>query len=163
MIIFTRPFSPQAVSTYIQHSCSFRTMIHLPEASCCRYVYPIPHFSSVCVITTDARCYHSSCFYTHTYVRCYVYFLLPFLYSERYICSPVPPGHDAATFHSRWHPEKAIRTFCSHRAVIPMCWYSATSCLSNWQWGHWAALFGVTVGACCIGRRSSAWICLKTS
>lgn len=55
---------------------------------------------------------------------CYSFYFL-FLYSERYTFQSVALGHasstasDAAdTFHSRWHPCKAIRTFSPYCAPI---------------------------------------------
>lgn len=72
--------------------------------------------------TTDAQQELPACLYTHIYVR-YIFFCF-FILSDT-LFSLVALGHTSSTandvadtFHSRWHPCKAIRTFSPHGALI---------------------------------------------
>lgn len=83
----------------------------------------------------------------HAYIlahMCYSFYFL-FHYSERYTFQSVALGHASSTasdvadtFHSRWHPCKAIRTFSPQRAPISEAARRLLCCPIEWQGGHWA-------------------------
>jgi hypothetical protein len=77
---------------------------------------------------------------------CAIIFIFCFFIPSDTLFSRVALGHAssttndvAATFHSRWHPRKAIRSFSSHCALISEAVCRWFSCPNEWQGGHWVA------------------------